>query len=92
VAPGPRHADATLIGHAGGDGGDLAYLLDEVVQLRAELATLDPLRLAAADLRDAQTWIERAAAGEAEEDAACGAFDDAAEAICAAVDALRAAQ
>jgi hypothetical protein len=80
---------ADLVEHASED---LAYLLDEVAQLRAELATLDPLRLAAADLRDAQTWIERAAAGEAEEDAACGAFDDAAEAICAAVDALRAAQ
>lgn len=71
---------------------DLAYLLDEVAQLRAELAALDPLRLAAADLRDAQAWIERAATGEAEEDAACEAFDGAAAAICDAVDALRAAQ
>jgi hypothetical protein len=60
--------------------------------LRAELAALEPLRLAAAGLRDAQTWIERAATGEAEEDAACGAFDAAAEAICDAMDALRAAQ
>ena len=35
VSPGPHHADATLIAHARAD---LAYLLDEVAQLRKDAA------------------------------------------------------
>jgi len=37
VAPGSHHPDATLIAHAGGEAGDLAWLLAEVDRLREAL-------------------------------------------------------